>query len=379
MKYMQRGIKWAVILLCVGSLSARAADVPDQAVNSPDEFSWKLFTQVVAPAASTGNDNALFETWASDADTFKIPPQFPTGGPSPMSLHPPVLASLMAQRMGLKPHVLPGGSEEVRRNKVAFQFIVDNNLYTQDGLVKAFVGGKPVVFPTDSIEVKANWIPANSPGIDPSKYHVNTASDGKRYVLVAMHIISKQIPNWTWATFEHEDNAGRCDYIGCRDSFGAIEPNVSPMGSNGQKYPACDKTPALQAMFKAANIGDVWKNYCLKGSQIDFTDSTGVPTHLGNSVPEAGFVNTASCMTCHARAAVDGSGNATSQAGFLVPPDASKCPTGNPCSPNGVPDPDWFWSNPGAPSPKMVALQMDFVWAIPYCAIPHGQTRRACP
>jgi hypothetical protein len=133
----------------------------------------------------------------------------------------------MARRLGLQPHVLPGGSEEVRRNKAAFQFILDNNLFTEDGLISAFVKDKPIVFPTDAIEVKANWIPADSPGIDPSKYHTNIASDGKRYALVAMHIISKQIPNWTWATFEHQDMAGRCDYIGCRDSFGAIDSNVS--------------------------------------------------------------------------------------------------------------------------------------------------------
>ena len=79
----------------------------------------------------------------------------------------------------------------------------------------------------DAIEVKANWmlvtdIPAFSLGrvtlADvPKLYHVNTGSDGQQYAFVSMHIISKAVPNWTWATFEHQFNPARCDIIGCRD------------------------------------------------------------------------------------------------------------------------------------------------------------------
>jgi hypothetical protein len=360
------------------AVSAHAADVPNLAINQPDQFSWRLFTQAVTPAATSGNNNVLFETWASDSDTFKVPPQFPATAPSPMSLRAPVLTQFFPRRLGLQPHVLPGGGEEVRRNMSAFRFIVDNNLHTVDGLVQAFADGKPISFPIDAVEVKANWIPADTPGIDSSRYHTNTAPDGKKYALVAMHVISKQIPDWTWATFEQQDNAGRCDFIGCHDDFGATVPNVPAAASAGQKYPPCVKTPAVQAIFTAASLDAVWQNYCLKGSQADFTDSTGRPTHLGNSVTEAGFVNTSSCITCHGRAAVSSAGKATSQAGFLIPPATPVCPTGSPCSPNGTPQPVWFWSNPGRPTQKLVALQTDFIWAIPFCAVPHGQSTGPC-
>lgn len=44
--------------------------------------------------------------------------------------------------------------------------------------------------------------------------------------------------------------------------------------------------------------------YRLKGSQVDFVQSTGHRILLGNSVTEGGFMMSSSCMTCHARAHV---------------------------------------------------------------------------
>jgi hypothetical protein len=35
---------------------------------------------VNADAASAGDNNALFETWASDGDTFRAKPVWPSGG-----------------------------------------------------------------------------------------------------------------------------------------------------------------------------------------------------------------------------------------------------------------------------------------------------------
>ena len=102
---------------------------------------------------------------------------------------------------------------------------------------------------------------------------------------VSMHIISKAVPNWTWATFEHQFNPRRCDIIGCRDAS-ARRSCCSTEPEPGQGYPACAKTPALAAMIGAANIDPAFDNYCLKGSQIDFTDNSGLDVRLGNSVTE---------------------------------------------------------------------------------------------
>ncbi|WP_375414815.1 hypothetical protein [uncultured Bradyrhizobium sp.] len=370
---------------------------PDPALNNPDKLSWELFVQVTKPAATTGNNNVLFETWASDEDTFQQNPLFPgstsppvcatgpaveaaappPGGPgvqlagaSPKILKVPALQRLAPPRPGGQLEATVGGSEEVRRNQATFNFIYCNKLYRQAGLKAAFAAGKPISFPTDSIEVKANWVPASS--VEQLLYHVNTASDGKQYALVSMHIISKLVPNWTWATFEHRNNAGRCDFIGCRDDFGAKMPLVKAHGTTGQQYPACEKTDALKAMFNAAGLPALWQNYCLKGSQVDFTTATGVPTLLGNSVTENGFVNTSSCMSCHSRASVLASGEDAQGAGFIDPPVAALCPSGPnaSCSPNGTPNPTWFWNNPGQPNQTMKAMQTDFIWAIPLAAVP---------
>src|SRR5262249_30651277 len=135
-------------------------------------------------------------------------------------------------------------------------------------------------------------------------------------------------------------------------------------------------TAALKQLFKSQDAPELWENqwlnYRLKGSQIDFTDSTGVPTLLGNSVTEAGFVPSASCITCHGRAAVTAAGkDAFPVAGSkpLLPGDE------NVESYNGPLDPNWFWrvtANFRDPQKQMIPvnLQTDFVWAIPFRAQP---------
>lgn len=389
---------FAISVMLMGSANAQSPD-PDPAVNNPDMVSWQLFALVNKAAPNAGNNNAVFETWASNEDTFQTNPKFPgASGPpncgqplvaaapggvqvaaitpvaSPKILNVPALVALAPRLPGLQPHVVPGGtedqpSEEVRRNPATFNFIFCNKLFTKAGLRGAFAAGQPISFPQDSIEVKANWKPAGNRS--PTEYHINTASDGKRYALVSMHIISKMLPNWTWATFEHKDNPGRCDFIGCHDRFGAVVADVKAHDSPGGQYDPCVKTPALKKLFADAGLPSLWENYCLKGSQVDFVSATGVPTHLGNSITEDGFVDTSSCITCHSRAAINARAQATSGAGFLDPPPPGLCPDGPQaaCSPNGAPIPAWFWTNPGQPDPTMVALQTDFIWSLAFRAI----------
>jgi hypothetical protein len=292
------------------------------ALNDPDRVAWCVFLYVNSNASTTGNNNALFETWASDNDTFQTNPVWPAPGTSTKPLRRPILPHLARQpRAGLTPFVLPFSStqcmpgqlcvgEEVHRNRSTFDFIKDNKPYTRDGL-RAYT--KTITFPADSIEVKANWVPVSqltqflmgsgSP-TDPSLYHLNTTTENGQqvqYALVSFHIISKMVPNWTWATFEHMNNPGRCDALGCTDAFGAILPLTSPHlpdpstgnPNTGLQYPNCTKTPALTALFAANTTDPAFTNYCLKGSQTDFTDAQGVPTRVGNTVSEQGVVDTA--------------------------------------------------------------------------------------
>jgi hypothetical protein len=366
-------------LLCawlLGVATAQGQLQENPAMNAPDQVAWQLFIQVNTAA---GGSNAVFETWASDTDTFKVNPQFPVK-PSALTPHTPVVPSIGFQAIqesgALIPQIPPNPAigEEARRNKSAFDFIVMNDLYKISGLQAAY--GKTISFPVDAVEVKANWMPITAiPGFTgnkvtladvPKLYHVNTGSDGKQYAMVSMHIISKLIPNWTWATFEHTLNPARCDMLGCIDRFGAQVPVVSPNSKVSQGYAACNKTPALNALIAAAKWDPAFVNYCLKGSQTDFIDNTGLAVRLGNSVTEDGFVNRSSCMTCHGRAAFDQNGRPTSSAGF----DAN----GN--APLGPIEPSWYWSfssTPpifvGMPGLKRVATSADFVWSIPFCAL----------
>ena len=367
--------------------AAQAVD-PDPNVNNPDKGSWELFALVNKPVATL--NSVAFETWAANEDTFQPNPKFPGAdmppscGPqqvaalttpvaSPKILNVPALEALAPTTPGLQPRVVPGGtedqpSEEVRRNEATFNFIFCNKLYTKAGLRTLFASGQPISFPIESIEVKANWKPAGNRS--PSEYYINTASDGKRYALVAMHIISKKVPNWTWATFEQKDNLGRCDYLGCHDHFGATVADVDPHAATGGRYDPCVKTAAVKKMLADAGLPPLWQNYCLKGSQIDFTTATGVPTRLGNSVTEDGFVPTSSCMTCHSRSAVSATGRASYGAGFISSPNPAVCPPAQQaCSPNGSPNPAWFWSNLGQPNQSMLAMQTDFVFSVALHAI----------
>lgn len=347
---------WAASVIAIVLIAklAVAQTVPNPAMNAPDQLAWVLFLQVNADVSAPGNNDALFETWPNDGDTFAIKPARFARAHHPLRLSPQALVAAHDPS-------LEGAGEETNRNQAAYDFIVDNHLYSMRGLQAAF--GKTLHFPVEAVEVKANWYPVEHiPGYggDPSQayrvYHVSTDAAGHAYALVSMHIISKAVPNWTWATFEHENSPARCDTLGCGDTFGAQTPFVAPNAVRNAGYGSCPHTPALGALFAHAKIDPAFTHYCLKGTQSDFTDSTGVALRLGNSVTENGFVAQSSCMTCHSRAAFDRDGKMTSFGGFD--------PSGNPFV--GAVNPAWFWS---AQDAKRIATQADFVWSIPFCAV----------
>ena len=118
-------------------------------MNNPDKQAWELFFQVNAVAASAGNNNAFFETWANDGDTFKSVPAWP-GGAGTAKGGPRALSIV---RPHLKIQVVPGGneliSEETRHNRADFDFIVQNNLYKVSGLKAAYGAGKTISFPVE--------------------------------------------------------------------------------------------------------------------------------------------------------------------------------------------------------------------------------------
>jgi hypothetical protein len=81
------------MLFVIAASPAHAQSTANPAVEEPDRIAWQLFAVVSAPAASAGNNNASFETWASDDDTFTANPTWP-GTPSPPRLKVPALVRL---------------------------------------------------------------------------------------------------------------------------------------------------------------------------------------------------------------------------------------------------------------------------------------------
>ena len=349
--------------------------------------------------------------------------------------------------------------ELIYRNPAMVDYIFDNELYYVEGLKRVFdtymhaiaayapyrpqepdptqthASAPPIAkveFPIDAQMIKITWLRvdlAEQVGIDP--YDTENpfimmdlksdfgAADGdvQRYILLSMHISSKDLPNWFWTTFEHVANQGRCDWLGCNDSFGYITTQTIDVRTSdaaglpppelnyipphklagvdnssvrafdlAQPYLGVDSiSDELAALLDAYDVGTsdepnasglptqqdaAWRSYRLKGTQVDWVTSTGRITRLGNSVTEAGFVNSASCISCHAQAAVTQEG-LPAYAIF----ETSLSDVGLAKSVNGTVDPDLFETNAyfgldgEFESLSVNALQTDFVWGI----------RFACP
>lgn len=325
-------------------------------------------------------------------------------------------------------------AELVFRNKSMFDFVFRNDIYHQNGIQQVFArnaaniqpGSLPyrvksstaglteIDFPIDAVMIKSNWIEktrAEKLGLkdDPDAPYIkmtiltnvndNNAPIFKpgEHWLVAFHISSKDTPNWVWATWEHVNNPGRCDYIGCNDSYGYSsadkvaanqETNYTTPHTQcdhldlaswvfrlNDKYESGPRSKGLTDAFNGLGIGTKapaygtdgplfpkpsdkgWLSYRLKGSQVEFTDSYGVPTLLGNSVTEGGFMQTSSCITCHSRAGTNAAGTIPLALGVFV---NSLNETGYLQSINGTPDPNLYFASNQPPA--LQVLQTDFVW-----------------
>src|SRR5262249_41631143 len=98
---------------------------------------------------------------------------------------------------------------ETRLNKEAYEFVRGKTLYNLDGqnaLAKA--GELTITFPLPAKEIKAQWRAITE--ADKPRYHWAPLRmpDGTTTIfgLTALHITTKDLPNWFWATFEHVDN-----------------------------------------------------------------------------------------------------------------------------------------------------------------------------
>lgn len=329
-----------LIILGLAAMFAQAQTT--SVANHPSRSAWEVFARISAPSASASS-RATWETWIAAEDVFpphpNKPPIWPSDGMQPKRFKVSLQDVWQAQdrerfalRQGLR-LTFPRRPKdaEVRMNREAFDFIVKENLYYVEGQIARAKDDRRIQFPDEAILVKARWKPIDS--AQQSRYHTAKA-DGKLWGLAALHITTKQLPNWFWATWEHEDNEERC-LAGCIDNFGF--PNEAPAPS-----------PELKRLFGDAGLPPEWFHYRLAGAQTDFIDSQGVPVRLGNSFIERGTVLSSSCMTCHSRAAFN------SSRAFLDTADALSSGF------IGVPRFGWFLDS----NLNTVFLQSDFVWSL---------------
>jgi hypothetical protein len=289
-----------------------------------DAEAWRIFALLDPP----GTDQpAAWESWPSAADTLRKDGADP--GPRPALAHPgterfelitpadfPNLRHIVGGRM--VPVTDPLGEAkqlvEVRLNALSYDFIRTRQLYTVAGQRRALAQGK-LEFPTGSIQLKAAWRPITA--AQRPRYHTLTLrlADGstRLYGLAALNIAAKTREGWLWASFEHSDAAGP-------------------------------------------------RHYRLRGTQTTYLDADYRPVRLGNAVLEARLGNSASCMTCHARATLSVDG------------EPARLPVFAPAPPGvrrgyvGTPDPDWFGHADAQGNWQITYASLDFVWSLSQAA-----------
>ena len=387
-------MKFATLLsmiVCVGIAHAQQPD-PDTAMNKPSKRAWDLFMALNQPALDAqqhgrgvpdsskrvGDDGlTVWETWKSAgtevflpdgskpadwndlstkgapirAKTFDVPKNkildaIHKGRSIEDALSP--MKMLNVEEDG----VFGEGGGETRMNKSTFDFIVNNSLYNVEGQEKLFAevtaGLRPALsFPTDSIEVKAMWIPLSADDLKPegkgSHYHQGKDANNQTYGLVALHVITKDIPNWFWCSFRQIE--GPTPQIPSVDTYGR------PSALNGTK----------------------WQYYELSGTQTEFVDSIGRPTLLSDPHIESGFERS-SCISCHALSSIGAAG--TLPTGdrlrfFGLPPQGNPPVNdlGEGGTPIGMPRSSLFFDAQG----KQKYIQLDFIYSL------HFRARRATP
>lgn len=323
---------------------------------NPDKFAWEVFIVLSTPQSEPGNNNVVWENWADSALVYGDPnhaPRWPSQGNAPgkfdlkinqelgMPGNPEGALVTSQKKIGETPPPPPredGKMEEIRMNQATFDFIVAKNLWYVEGQEEASAVGKDLSFPTAAREVKAVWKEITP--VDRPRYHWQI-THGKLYGLVALHITTRDLPNWVWASFEHVDNERKDLDLASRDNFGLTGTNLSP---------------ELLAMFKAADLAAEWQNYRLTGCQIEFLDKAGLPTLVGNSeiegnrFPQKNVMKSSSCITCHSRSTIDGQGRFLPVYKSLKPREGYV----------GIPDPAWVIDESG----NRLYMKRDFVWSL---------------
>ncbi|CAG9226230.1 conserved exported hypothetical protein [Paraburkholderia sabiae] len=410
-KSLTKPVRLLVLVYAISSLNLAAGEqnfcspppIRTDALDNPSKHAWDLFLTLNHPAVDkqvergkadcgkpigSPGTTSVWETWRNansevfldggveppDWNDTKYPDEKPGQVPADpkrsavASFHE--LAFRNVNSKAIKPQFSPGdgvfdnkngGFGETRMNRITYEFIRNQCLFSAQGLIryaKAVEQNKkpPIQLPVDSIEVKAAWLALEDPAhpVKNANTYYTAQYQGKKYGLVAWHLLTKDTPNWFWASFHHKDTPDNKE----------------------------NEIPDTYGRPKELN-GTIWENYLLGGAQIDFIKTTGEATRLSDFYVEFNFQRS-SCMTCHATAATSDTGPMPSGLGQtlalcsmapeqvkggvvrckqLLGESAFNANTGKLLVERGVPDPNWFKKNG-----LQYYQQTDFLYSMPFRA-----------
>ncbi len=258
---------------------------------------------------------------------------------------------------------------DIRMNRVAFDYIVANQFYDARQQAGQFInlpagstgaGATPAA--EGAIEIKSAWLEMTGiPAADQRRFRTTRAciaeASGCRWTtvgLVGLHIVHKTetFPQWTWATFEHVDNApdredirqgtlrGSYTYHDPSCSAAVCPPNTNdPGGDRTLPVQVVRQTPIaedarelnaiVQAEIRRQNPDSVWQYYQLVDVQWPEAGETITsrrnrplprggprPTSLANATLET-FVQHSTCLECHRNAGAASPPSQASDYSFL--------------------------------------------------------------
>ncbi len=347
----------------------------ETAFNQPYKFAWLLLAKICDLDSDPDSKKPVpceWQGWATNNQTFPAKPsldsvpKWPAEGPWPIDDKAKFETSC-ADDLLMVHHVL-----ERRRNRPGFEYIIDNDLWYREGLITAYVDNQSINSPQNAVDVAVTWKEIQSSEVH--RYHWKVLPNGTICGLTTLDVKSRIFPNWFFFAFDHVDNPGRCDYSGCRDDFGQmpafIKPKFEPsttmyIPQNNGNRPTYDAGHLTEALENLIEINPMWKaNYRLTGVQTEFVTADGKPTILaGSQIEGRAFPASSSCITCHSRAGFNSQGEALEEMGALG------------VSPNGAPDPSWFYDQ-GPDGWQLRYKQCNSLWALPKNACPLSCTNK---
>lgn len=298
----------------------------------PDAYAWQLFRAFNWPADTTtmGPDTTLpfggdtgtvvWQTWKSAVETF-LPDGTSPGAWNDKDFGPKTSDDFSS--FSLKAQITDVskdptfGIEDIALSEGTYNYIVENQLYNLDGQVAVYNSSNKIQFPSNAFEIKVKWREIPNTDYAKARYHwqyITFKDSGKvetkLFGMAAMHISSRIIANWVWATFEHIDSRSQLHpgddgwLLTSHDRFSCDEPPYD-----------CELAPRNFGLE-----GTKWEYYRLRGTQTDYLDDQGDTSLLANSNVERGFQMSSSCITCHSLASIgpiDSSNNQMQRVNFI--------------------------------------------------------------